>query len=51
MTDTQNKDDEKFNDTLKRMLKTPPDHKVKDDGRSRRPRLSHEDSKDSGDTE
>lgn len=46
-------DEKRFNETLKRMLKTPPtphdDQKKKDDGRSRRPPVSHQDRQDEGD--
>jgi hypothetical protein len=45
-------EEKRFNETLKRMLKTPPtphdDQKKKDDGRSRRPPVSHQDRQDGG---
>jgi len=52
MTDTNKQVDEnKGDDVLKRMLKTPPEPKTKGDGKSRRPPKSHQDLDDGSNAE
>lgn len=53
MSDTdKNKDQEKGDEVLRRLLKTPPDpKKKKDDGKSRRPQPSHQDLENGGNAE
>lgn len=43
MTEELKPDQEKGDEVLRRMLKTPPDHQSKGDDKSRRPPKSHQD--------
>jgi hypothetical protein len=52
MSDTNKKtDQEKGDEVLRRMLKTPPQPKEKGESQSPRPPVSHQDRKNGGNTE